>query len=134
VNVRERKLKRKIRTLQKEIERLTEESTFYQKEIERLTEESTFYQKEIERLTEESTFYQKEYEGLTAENIYLLMETETLKKTVAELEEKGKKKVKIKPNTSGKKKKPGRKPGFKGTSRKKPDHTDEVIEGKCLAF
>lgn len=107
MNVRERKLKRKIRTLQKEIERLTEENTFYR---------------------EESTFYREEYERLTAENIYLLMETETLKKTVAELEEKGKKKVKIKPNTSGKKKKPGRKPGFKGTSREKPDHTDEVIE------
>ncbi len=100
MNVRERKLKRKIRTLQKE----------------------------NERLTEENTFYQKEYERLTAENIYLLMETETLKKTVAKLEGKGKKKVKIKPNTSGKKKKPGRKPGFKGTSRKKPDHVDEVIE------
>ena len=114
MNVRERKLKRKIRTLQKEIERLTEESTFYR-------EEYTFYR-------EEYTFYREEYERLTAENIYLLMETETLKKTVVELEEKGKKKVKIKPNKSGKKKKPGRKPGFKGTSRKKPDHTDESIE------
>ena len=100
--MRERKFKRKIRTLQKE----------------------------YERLTEENTFYQKEYERLTVENIYLLMETETLKEKVAELEEKNKKKVEIKPNTSGKKKKkkPGRKPGFKGTSRKKPDHVDEVCE------
>jgi hypothetical protein len=34
----------------------------------------------------------------------------------------------MKPNTTGKKKKPGRKSGFKGTSRKIPDHVDEVCE------
>jgi transposase len=87
-------------------------------------------QEENERITEENTFYREENERLTAENIYLLMETETLTLKVAELEGKGKSKKnpKIKSNTSGKKKKRGRKSGFKGTSRKKPDHVDEVCE------
>jgi transposase-like protein len=74
--------------------------------------------------------YREENERLTAENIYLLMETETLTLKVAELEGKGKSKKNpiIAPNTSGKKKRPGRKPGFKGTSRKKPDHIDKCID------
>ncbi len=90
MNVRERKFKRKIRNLQKE----------------------------NEELTEENTFYREVYERLTAENIYLLMETETLKQNIEDLEGKkeSKKNLTIKANTSGKKKKPGRKRGFKGTS------------------
>ncbi|MGD2251259.1 MAG: IS66 family transposase, partial [Candidatus Methanofastidiosia archaeon] len=60
---------------------------------------------------------------------------ETLKEKITELKE-GKKKKKIYPTTpkkSGTKKKPGRKPGFKGTSRKKPDHIDDVVEATCDA-
>jgi transposase len=39
-----------------------------------------------------------------------------------------KKNPRVKANTSGKKKKRGRKPGFEGTSRKKPDHVNEVVD------
>jgi len=96
----------------------------------KLKRENRNLQKENGRLTEENTFYRKEYERITAENIYLLMENETLKQNVADLEgeKESKKNLKIKANISGKKKKPGRKRGFKGTSRKKPDHVDEVYE------
>jgi transposase len=96
----------------------------------KLVRENRNLQREIERLTEEITFYREEYERLTAENIYLFMEKETLILKVAYLEgeKESKKNLRVKPNTSGKKKKPGRKSGFKGTSRKIPDHVDEVYE------
>ena len=72
--------------------------------------ENRHLQREIERLTEEITFYRDEYERLTAENIYLFMEKETLILKVAYLEgeKESKKNLRVKPNTSGKKKKPGR--------------------------
>jgi transposase len=114
VNLRERKLLRENRNLHKDNERLTKENTSYREDN--------------ERLTKENTSYREDNETLIAENIYFLMEIETLTSQIAELEKKKSKDLNIKPNTTGKKKKPGRKPGFKGTSRKIPDHVDEVCE------
>ncbi len=75
-------------------------------------------------------FIFEEYERVTAENIYLLMENETLTLKVGELEgeKESEKTLKVNPTTTRKKKKPGRKSGFKGTSMRIPDHVDEVCE------
>jgi len=114
VTVREIKLKRENRNLHKENEILTEEITFYKERY--------------EVLTEENTFYKERYETLTAENIHLWIENQTLKYGAELKGKKSEKKVTIKPNTSGKKKKRGRKKGSKGTSRRIPDHVDEVVD------
>jgi regulator of replication initiation timing len=96
--------------------------------VRKLQRQNRALREELKRVTAESTFFQQEYERLKAENIYLLMENETLKQRWEDLKGKRKKKsYHIKPNTSGKKKKHGRKPGFKGTSRKRPDRTDDII-------
>ena len=91
------------------------------------------YCKEIERLTVENTSFQKEIERLTIKVTSLLEENNSLKEKIKELEEiikrkKRKRAYQAKASVSGKKKKRGRKPGFKGTSRTIPDHVDEVIE------
>ena len=91
------------------------------------------YCKEIERLTVENTSFQKEIERLTMKVTSLLEENNSLKEKIKELEEiikrkKRKRAYPAKTSVSGKKKKRGRKPGFKGTSRTIPDHVDEVIE------
>lgn len=86
-------------------------------------------QRKNEALIGAVTFFKEEYERLTVENIHLLMEIETLKERIKN--PKGGKKKKTNsptPQPSKKKKKRGRKPGSKGTSRKVPDHVDEVID------
>ena len=109
--------------------KLGRENRRLHKENEVLTEENTFYKERYEVLTEENTFYKERYETLTAENIHLWMENQTLKYGTADLKgKKSEKKVTIKPNTSGKKKKRGKKKGSKGTSRRIPDHVDEVVD------
>ena len=83
-------------------------------------------------LTGAITFFKEEYERLTAENIHLLMEIETLKERITN--SKGGKKKKTysqTPQPSLKKKKRGRKPGSKGTSRKVPDHVDDYLSELC---
>jgi len=81
------------------------------------------FERKVKRLEEEN-------KRLTEENVFLRKKVKSLEKKISELEKKRKstRKPRVKSNTSGKKKKPGRKPGFKGTSRKKPDHVDEVVD------
>lgn len=85
-------------------------------------------QKKIKELSEEK-------EKLRIENTRLREENKALKQKVKELEEKLEKLKNIKqppypakPSISGKKKKPGRRPGFSGTSRRIPNYFDEEID------
>lgn len=86
--------------------------------------------KTAKRLGRQNKLLKEENKRLTAENVHLRKENKSLKRKLSELEKKRKsrKKSRTKVKTSGKKKKRGRKPGFKGTSRKIPDHVDEVVD------
>ena len=84
----------------------------------------------VRRLERQIKQLKEENKRLTAENAHLRKENKSLKRKISELEKKrkSKKKPRVKANATGKKRKRGRKPGFKGTSRKKPDHVDEVVD------
>jgi transposase len=84
----------------------------------------------VRRLERQIKRLKKENRRLTAENALLRKENKVLKRKISEQEKKrtSRKRPRVKANPSGKRKKPGRKPGFKGSSRKIPDHVDEVVD------
>lgn len=96
--------------------------------VRRLRRQNKKLKKENERLKTENTFLQGKYEEIVAENERLREENDALKQKIGELEEgiNPKKKSTFKKNCTSQSKKPGRTPGFKGTSRKIPSHVDEV--------
>ena len=83
----------------------------------------------VRRLERRVDWLEEEIKRLTVDKGFLLKENKALRREINELKKKRtSKKPRVKGNTSGKKKKRGRKPGFEGTSRKKPDHVDEVVD------
>ncbi|TLN00116.1 IS66 family transposase, partial [bacterium] len=101
---------------------LREENKRLHTENKRLHKENKRLHKENKRISEELTHVQKEASALR-------WRIEELEGGEGE-ENEPEREVTcvVKPSLTGKKKRPGRKPGFKGISRRIPDHVDEVID------